>query len=413
MGFELPDGKTARNIQDQVKFLTEKVKELIKRVNDLELHIEIVDELPDEGSPDTIYFVPREDPETGNYYEEYMWIDDAWELIGTTQIDLSNYCTLDTDQTITGIKTIKDRFQLTTSTDNHVFKFNADTNGNIFCYTDNVLKSVFGYDVQFVRVIPISNSTYDLGSETKAWKDLYLGGKSYFGGTNNYIYKDASNLTVIGTGGGDILRIGSSSSEISSNFRPQSNGLLDLGDSSHNWNLLHLSQNGSINFEGGGNVAKIEYISGGYIKIDHLAIGSYILPNLNNSIDLGLASKQWRNIYVAGNLTDGTNTVSVAQLAALAGKVWKHEVLLDDSSVLTILNNDQTSISSLSDSNLQSIFTSSLSFKRRPNNGIDVSVLSITGSGGYGVLHFIDEGGTFRNVSLSGATITSDTVSAY
>lgn len=56
--------------------------------------IEVVEELPTEDISDTtIYLVPAEDPEVGNYYEEYIHINDAWELVGTTSVDLSAYYT--------------------------------------------------------------------------------------------------------------------------------------------------------------------------------------------------------------------------------------------------------------------------------------------------------------------------------
>lgn len=52
-----------------------------------------VEELPDEGEEMTIYLVPRESEETGNVYDEYIWMDDEWEKIGSTDIDLDNYYT--------------------------------------------------------------------------------------------------------------------------------------------------------------------------------------------------------------------------------------------------------------------------------------------------------------------------------
>lgn len=56
--------------------------------------IEVVQELPTEDISDTtIYLVPAEDPEAGNYYEEYIHVNDAWELVGTTAVDLSAYYT--------------------------------------------------------------------------------------------------------------------------------------------------------------------------------------------------------------------------------------------------------------------------------------------------------------------------------
>lgn len=54
--------------------------------------IEIVSELPSEGDRNVIYFVPNSSV-SPNYYDEYMYINDAWEKIGSTEVDLSNYYT--------------------------------------------------------------------------------------------------------------------------------------------------------------------------------------------------------------------------------------------------------------------------------------------------------------------------------
>lgn len=47
---------------------------------------EIVAELPEEGETDTIYLLPIEDAPEGNIYEEYIYINGAWELIGTSKV---------------------------------------------------------------------------------------------------------------------------------------------------------------------------------------------------------------------------------------------------------------------------------------------------------------------------------------
>ena len=41
----------------------------------------------------TIYMVPSDDPQTGNVYDEYMYIGSAWERIGSTEVDLTDYYT--------------------------------------------------------------------------------------------------------------------------------------------------------------------------------------------------------------------------------------------------------------------------------------------------------------------------------
>ena len=52
-----------------------------------------VNSLPVTGEPNIIYLVPKTTPETSNACDEYIWQDNAWELIGSTEIDLSDYVT--------------------------------------------------------------------------------------------------------------------------------------------------------------------------------------------------------------------------------------------------------------------------------------------------------------------------------
>ena len=58
------------------------------------ISIEVVDKLPEIGEDNKIYLVPKEGS-TGDIYNEYIWVNNAWELIGSTQIDLTGYATED------------------------------------------------------------------------------------------------------------------------------------------------------------------------------------------------------------------------------------------------------------------------------------------------------------------------------
>ena len=49
-----------------------------------------VDELPETGESNIIYLVSGK-TKAENVYDEYIYLDTGWELIGTTQIDLTNY----------------------------------------------------------------------------------------------------------------------------------------------------------------------------------------------------------------------------------------------------------------------------------------------------------------------------------
>lgn len=59
------------------------------------IKIEIVNELPQIGDEETIYLVPYQEAETGNIYKEYIYINNAWEELGSipVEVDLSDYYT--------------------------------------------------------------------------------------------------------------------------------------------------------------------------------------------------------------------------------------------------------------------------------------------------------------------------------
>lgn len=52
---------------------------------------EIVESLPETGKTNIIYLVPKSKAEENNVHDEYMWINGAFELLGSTNIDLSGY----------------------------------------------------------------------------------------------------------------------------------------------------------------------------------------------------------------------------------------------------------------------------------------------------------------------------------
>lgn len=56
--------------------------------------LEIVQTLPvSDIDPQTIYLVPSSAPGTSNVYDEYIYVNNAWENIGSTSVDLTNYYT--------------------------------------------------------------------------------------------------------------------------------------------------------------------------------------------------------------------------------------------------------------------------------------------------------------------------------
>lgn len=57
--------------------------------------IELVTTLPETGETNKFYLVPKTESEETNVFDEYVWVNNAWEYVGSTKIsgdiDLSNY----------------------------------------------------------------------------------------------------------------------------------------------------------------------------------------------------------------------------------------------------------------------------------------------------------------------------------
>ena len=74
----------------------EHIEDEIEHLKEVGFHPLKVDELPTEDIKDYIlYLVPSDIPGEDNLCYEYLYINNAWEMVGTTSVDLSNYYTKD------------------------------------------------------------------------------------------------------------------------------------------------------------------------------------------------------------------------------------------------------------------------------------------------------------------------------
>lgn len=95
------------DLANDSKFITNSVDNLVNYYNKADVYtkteidntlatfsklkLTVVESLPSTGSSDTIYLVPAEQTVEQNYYNEYIWLSNKWELLGNTKIDLSDY----------------------------------------------------------------------------------------------------------------------------------------------------------------------------------------------------------------------------------------------------------------------------------------------------------------------------------
>lgn len=88
-----PDGSKAVNI-DLTKYAikTEVTQEIAEAVSGIEgFDAQVVEELPKTGKKGILYLVANSSGEDKNTYDEYLWLTDKYEKLGTRNIDLSQY----------------------------------------------------------------------------------------------------------------------------------------------------------------------------------------------------------------------------------------------------------------------------------------------------------------------------------
>jgi hypothetical protein len=122
-----------------------------------------------------------------------------------------------------------------------IFDDNGELTGNTgftFDQTSGNL-AVPGAGIFTGALLPSANITYDLGSNTQRWRDLYLSNNSIFIGTST-ISADGSNLVFTNGNGGELQIIGNS---ISSTYS-LSNGTSNL---TVNSSTINLSANSNAN----------------------------------------------------------------------------------------------------------------------------------------------------------------------
>lgn len=140
--------------------------------------IEVVTELPETGEANVIYLVPKQDEDENNVFDEYLYVNDEWELIGSTDIDLSNYYTkseinkfspmydfLSTTTATTipsgGLYLPANDLTVLTAIVNEVYSKGQHSFGIHFSYHENMGVSILLSSAPSNRLIQMKPTTYD------------------------------------------------------------------------------------------------------------------------------------------------------------------------------------------------------------------------------------------------------------
>lgn len=131
------------------------------------------------------------------------------------------------------------------------------------------------------------------------------------------------------------------------NVRPNITNTYDLGNSSYNWKDLYLD--GELKLYGANsNYWNLKtddtynQLRFRYNNAEHYVFSDYqFRPSANNTKDLGSASYKWKDLYLNGNITDGTNSVAVQDIPSKSAENTFEEDMYLDGADLYVTGNIQ------------------------------------------------------------------------
>lgn len=291
--------KEFRNLQEQVLKNAQDIEALKSRPL---LEIQFVEELPETGEAGILYLVPMDpDPDDtdNNGYDEYIWTEDGWELVGSTPVDISNMVTTDTAQEIDGAKTFTSSITLYAETGDSpsiIFQrgeladaYNdwqiLDKNGYLQFNQDSTVK----FYMKGNSLVPGANSSIDLGEDGGYFKEAKV--NKYTVATSGYdISKDGSNMKIQADGNPIVFR---------GNIEPTVDATYSLGKSNVRWGTVY-----ATNLTNDYSSLQIKGKSGISFTCDN---GSEVKPSTDAQITLGGSAARWKTLCLSHYVTWGNN----------------------------------------------------------------------------------------------------------
>ena len=171
-----------------------------------------------------------------------------------------------------------------------------------------------------------SSTDIDLGTSTDKWNNLYLS-ESLTDGTNSVTIANIVDKTTTQTISGDKT--------FSGQTRFSAAGGIALNRSDATTTTL---SNGAPGATQGFNISNSVH---GYLSlVNHAWTPATDGAQSSGTMDLGQSTTRWKNLYLSGNLSDGTNSATIAQL--IAGSTTANPTLVGTESNLTSIQINQT-----------------------------------------------------------------------
>ena len=331
-GVYLPD-EGERNCYAGLKVNWEILNQKVADISALQLaiagalHRQIVASLPTEDiDPNTIYMILSGTSATENVYNEFMYVNNAWELIGTSATDLTNYYTkAEVDGKLllkanasdltshTGDTTIhvtaNDKTKWTNSANTHVLRLaksalTPSSSTNAFSNLDDSTALKVGDKVMDtagvlfeVTSIDTANSTFTIGT---ALVDLAK--------DSDVVHKsDDETIGGIKTFTNDVTVYNSDSATdtaniILKNSKAERGSTTNIGEQNISFVDKNNNQLGNIkcitNSSGVSNMYISCNVSGNDngVRLSVTPYASYFRPSINNNCKLGTSDVRWSDV---------------------------------------------------------------------------------------------------------------------
>ena len=196
--------------------------------------VQVVQELPATGEAHTLYFVPSADPKTQNIYDEYLYANNAWEQVGSTAVDMSDYYT---KTQVDNLLVNKAEIVEITQAEYDALSTEEKNNGKIYSITDAVVADVYTKTEADGRFNPKNTVTASSGS----YKFPNWNANGQITGYSAQAYQARQNIN-----GSSRTLYSSSSSTLPTIYAPTSAGtagyyLVSNGSGAPVWKVLEVA----------------------------------------------------------------------------------------------------------------------------------------------------------------------------
>lgn len=169
------------------------------------ISIEVVNTLPTTGEDNKIYLVPKEGS-TGDVYNEYIWVNNTWELIGSTQVDLTGYATQ--DWVNNQIKDFLNESQVTQIVNNSLTNYYTKTETYSKTEVNNLLNGKANADDIPTKTSDLTNDSGFIDNSVDNLENYYKKSETYNQTEINNLLSNKADISDIPTKTGDLTNNG-------------------------------------------------------------------------------------------------------------------------------------------------------------------------------------------------------------